>query len=332
TPAGFDKAIESLTSSNRASSAFQAAGFWAWFAYFLATSRDNKIEQSLSQLSEPALQYVVTEVSKVKADPSLGTRFQHTFYGSNRALRRRRLFQASKIELPGQPSSSASEPPFSSPEPNLSSSPPDSNRRSPSPEPNPSKRPRLEPSHHSGDRQIDTTRDIIPCLIDTDVQPLRDVSDTLAYRRASQEEMELTVYNETRELPTFKPNPEYQYAYPKAKNLPNVFPHDLCGNIVKRADEASLMVSYPSHPGQCELVVDIRAIEVQYYAFKLFGLHIRPEDQQRVVVSQNGATMTILGSLKLGDSSHLTWGDTLGDTISKAVQHSPERLRELERA
>lgn len=88
-PDGFDKAVKLLKSSNNTSRAFQAAGFWAWLAYFLATSRNNEIEQSLSQLPSPTLQHVVTEVSGVEADTSLVTRIQHTLHVCNRAVTRR---------------------------------------------------------------------------------------------------------------------------------------------------------------------------------------------------------------------------------------------------
>ncbi|RSL47970.1 hypothetical protein CEP54_013146 [Fusarium duplospermum] len=89
TPPGFDKAIRSLPRADRVSSAFQAAGIWAWISYFLVASHNDEIEESLSQLPEPTLQYVISEVSKVKASPSLITRIQHTLYHSHRAATRR---------------------------------------------------------------------------------------------------------------------------------------------------------------------------------------------------------------------------------------------------
>lgn len=138
----------------------------------------------------------------------------------------------------------------------------------------------------------------------------------------------LARHDETRELPTFKPILRYECAYPKAKNLPFIFPHDLCITIVKRDDQASLMLSLPPDPGDCRLVLDIRAAEVQYFALQLFGVRIRVQDQQRVVVFQNGATMGILGSAKLEDTNAETWDTTLGQVVTEAVRHSPMRLDE----
>ncbi|RMI97936.1 hypothetical protein CDV36_016174, partial [Fusarium kuroshium] len=88
-PAGLDRAIESFGSSNNTSRVFQTKGFWAWLAYFLATSQHTDIERNLSELSVSALQYVATEISKFRADSSLVTRIEHTFYVSNRAAKRR---------------------------------------------------------------------------------------------------------------------------------------------------------------------------------------------------------------------------------------------------
>lgn len=88
-PPGFDRATESLGPSDTASLTFQAAGFWAWLAYFLATSQDADIKRRLSQLSVATLRYVATELSSVTVDDSLVSRIQHTFYASNRGALRR---------------------------------------------------------------------------------------------------------------------------------------------------------------------------------------------------------------------------------------------------
>ncbi|KAF4467288.1 hypothetical protein FALBO_5852 [Fusarium albosuccineum] len=316
-PDGFDKAVETLHSSNGTSRAFQARGFWTWLAYFLATSRDNSIEQDLSQLPSPTLQYVITEVSKVGADSSLVTRIQHTFHTSRRAARRRKLFQDNNIKLPDLPSSPACEPPFSSPEPHSPPSPRESSLQSSSPEPNPPKRLRLDPLQQNQDRQIGRSRDIPPNSTGTDVLQQGGVSG-----------IRLARHNDVRELPIFEPIPRYERAYPKAMNLPFVFPHDLCTTIVKKDGRASLMISIPPDPRDCRLVLDISAEEVQYFASGLFGVRIRIRNQQRVAVFENGTTMVILCSMKLEDAHALPWNKTFGDLVAEGVRQSPMRLDE----
>ncbi|RSL70158.1 hypothetical protein CEP51_012246 [Fusarium floridanum] len=109
----------------------------------------------------------------------------------------------------------------------------------------------------------------------------------------------LARHNGISELPTFKPTSSYERAFPEAKNLPFVFPPDLCTTIVKRDGQASLMISLPPDPRDCRLVLDISAEDVQYLASDLFGVRIRVCGQQRTVVLDNGTTMVILCTMKL---------------------------------
>lgn len=141
-------------------------------------------------------------------------------------------------------------------------------------------------------------------------------------------EIGLARHNETSEFPSFEPNPPYERAYPKAKNLPFVFPHDLCTTIVKRDGQASLMISIPPDPRDCRLVLDISAEDVQHFASNLFGVRIRVCGQQRVVVFENGTTMMISCSMKLEDARAPLWNKAFGDLVAEGVRNSPIRLDE----
>lgn len=84
-PPGLDRALDSLSSSNAISRAFQHAGFWTWYTYFLATDH---IKESVSQLTPEALQHVVAEVSKVQPHASVANRVNHIFLLSDRGPKR----------------------------------------------------------------------------------------------------------------------------------------------------------------------------------------------------------------------------------------------------
>ncbi|KAM4064264.1 hypothetical protein HRG_012655 [Hirsutella rhossiliensis] len=63
-PPGFDRALEALSPSDHTSRAFLDAGFGVWYAYFLATERNQFLKDSAAQLSPSNLRHVVAEVSR----------------------------------------------------------------------------------------------------------------------------------------------------------------------------------------------------------------------------------------------------------------------------
>lgn len=115
---------------------------------------------------------------------------------------------------------------------------------------------------------------------------------------------------------------------PKCSNLPLVFPHYICTSIVKRDDEASITVSYPSDPALCELSLAVSATEVQHIAKELFDVHIREIDGRRSIVFDNGTIMMIDSSATLSGAALPSLDKLFGPMVSVAVQRSSRRMRE----
>ncbi|KEY75300.1 hypothetical protein S7711_08636 [Stachybotrys chartarum IBT 7711] len=280
-PSGFDRALESLSTPDPISRAFLDAGVQVWYAYFVAS--DHIDAANLSPLD---LQRVIAEVSKIEAHESVTRRIQCIFFRSDRAPKRRRILASNHVELPAPPTS-------------------------PSPEPSPAKRPRVECEQHSP-RHSTTGPDLH--FANTDTMTLEDISDTPHGRQVSQ----LAAHPVDSKLPIFKINPDFEFAWPKAKNLPFVFPHYMCTTIDKRGDEASIMLSFPSHPALCRLVLDISATEVQHIAKELFGVHIREESGRRCAVFENGATMDINNSGTLKEGTAMPLDRLFGEMVGTA--------------
>ncbi|KZL73682.1 hypothetical protein CI238_13200 [Colletotrichum incanum] len=125
-------------------------------------------------------------------------------------------------------------------------------------------------------------------------------------------------------------NPQPDYDRPEAGNLPFVFPDYICEAISKDGKKAAIQAFFPPDPTQTRLVLDIAARDVQHIARELFGTYIREEGQQRVVVFAHGSTMKIKGSVLFEGVETTAVSRILGDTISTALQHSPQRGEELE--
>lgn len=123
--------------------------------------------------------------------------------------------------------------------------------------------------------------------------------------------------------------PHGDFAWPKAKHLPLVFPHYLCTAILKRDDQASVSVSFPSDTAQCCLFFLIQPAEVQHMARELFGVFIRVMSKRRYVYLDHGANIEIEGCIKLRGTTGASVGKLLGDTVSLAFKHGPKRSQEL---
>lgn len=136
-------------------------------------------------------------------------------------------------------------------------------------------------------------------------------------------------YDEVSELTTFEIDPRYQRAWPKAKNLPFVFPHYMCTAIVKRADTASIMLSFATDPALCSLVFDVSAAEVQHVVKELFNVHIRLADGRQCVISEHGPTMEIEGSVTLKGGDSVAVDRIFGQMVGTAFRYSPQRMNEL---
>ncbi|KID96858.1 hypothetical protein MAJ_07244, partial [Metarhizium majus ARSEF 297] len=299
-PPGLDTALETLSSSDQISRAFLDAGFQAWYAYFLATDRDRGLQESIAQLSPSALHHIASDVSKIDAHDSVTRRIQHVLFGSDQLLR------LNNIELPVAP-----ELPFSEPKPH------------------PPKRPRLECVDQSPCQPRNSTGPLNLQFMNTDAITQREgVFDAVPQSGAGQQEI-ATSHTEAYELLNFDINSQYQYAWPKAKNLPFVFPYYMCTAIVKRADEAAVILSFPSDPSVCRLVFDISPTEVQHVAKELFGIRIRDENNRRCVVFEHGATMDIHGRTILRGAAVEALDRIFGHMVGAAFRQNPRRMEEI---
>ncbi|KAH7019787.1 hypothetical protein EDB80DRAFT_870402 [Ilyonectria destructans] len=307
-PPGLDRALDSLSSSNAISRAFQHAGFWTWYTYFLATDH---IKESVSQLSPEALQHVVAEVSKVQPHASVANRVNHIFLLSDRAPKRCRLLSSNGINLPAPPESV-----------------------SPDPNPRPPKRTRLEGMRRSPSLELDETELLESQFESTDVimQSLeRDPPEALPRGGTSQQETGLRrLSNDAREASTLlNLNRPSEHKSPRSKYLPRVFPHYMCTTIAKRVDQASVVASFQPHKGVCQLVLDINATEVQHVAKELFGIHIRDRNGRRCAALEHGPTMDIDGSMTLKGALDMAWETLFGQLVTTAIQQSMQRKKEL---
>ncbi|KAI0163856.1 hypothetical protein GGR57DRAFT_489632 [Xylariaceae sp. FL1272] len=140
---------------------------------------------------------------------------------------------------------------------------------------------------------------------------------------------ELASPNPALEWQTFEVDWRHQYAWPKARNLPFVFPHYLCTAIVKIRDTAAVLLSFPANPVQCRLVFDISAKEVQHIAKELFGVHIQTAHTRRFLVLESGVTVDINESIKLRGASNIAIDKLFGQMVGTAFRHGSQRLDEL---
>ncbi|KJZ68995.1 hypothetical protein HIM_11611 [Hirsutella minnesotensis 3608] len=306
-PPGFDRALEALSPSDHTSRAFLDAGFGVWYAYFLATERNQYLRSSVIQLSPSNLQRVVTEVSRSNTHDSVKRRIHNIIFRSDRSAKRCKLLRLNNVELPHplEASSSDTDPRHTQ------RSRRDCERQSLSQEPS-----STDPCHlHFMSAEAISQED--------------ESSEAHSGTGRVEQHTALASQNNTREWIAFDIDSRYQHAWPKAKNLPFVFPHYMCTAITKRADEASVMLSFPLDPTNCQLVFDISANEVQYVAKEVFDVHIRQVSGRRCAVSEKGATMDINGSITLRGGSAVAVDSLFGHMVGEAFRHSPRRLNEL---
>lgn len=173
-------------------------------------------------------------------------------------------------------------------------------------------------------RQADSTNAVM--------LPEAEVPDPVPDRRASQQPavVDFPDYAGRNALERmFQIDPEYQYAWPEAKNLPFVFPHYMCTAIFKTRDRASIMLSFPLNPAQCCLSFYISANEVQHIAKELFEVHFRVEEERRSVIFGNGATVEINSSIILRGAKNAVIDALFGPTVGEAFRHSLPRMTEV---
>ena len=92
TPQGLDRALQNFSSDSIAV-IFLAQGFKSWFAYFLATKRDNSIAHDAARLSQNDLKLLATAVAKVDVHESVQRRIGKIFNARRGERRARTLIQ-----------------------------------------------------------------------------------------------------------------------------------------------------------------------------------------------------------------------------------------------
>ncbi|KAF5025439.1 hypothetical protein F66182_2462 [Fusarium sp. NRRL 66182] len=303
-PAGFDEALQAIRSSeplNSISLAFQRRGFWSWLAYFLAAKDADQFDglfQSLSGLPLATLSDIAGHVSRASVEPSLIQRIQNTLWTAKRGNQRRSI-----LDFPSAPSTI--------PSPSLES---DSR-----------KRPRAQSLDNPDDPTGVTGRPSSYNMTSDTTQT--DNASTVCHPAAGQPTGELRTLDDT-SRPMSNPDPRYSYAYPNASSIPSVFEPEL-GDMIVRNDNytASIFVALPPDPTQCQLVLDVEAPMVVPLAMKLYGAQIVETERQRAFRLSSGASVGIIGTVKLTKTKIGLWDELLGN-LAGGVRNSQMYLNE----
>lgn len=117
------------------------------------------------------------------------------------------------------------------------------------------------------------------------------------------------------------------FGWPRALNLPRVFPHDMCTSIVKSNGLASVVLSIKV-PTNCCMTLEISSASVQLVANDIFGVKIRFLAQRRHVYFENGVTVHSPGSLELRGANVSRIDNILGSCVGKAFRESSRRVEE----
>lgn len=117
------------------------------------------------------------------------------------------------------------------------------------------------------------------------------------------------------------------FGWPRALNLPHVFPHDMCTSIVKSNGLASVVLSIKD-PANCCMTLEISSTSVQLIANDMFGVKIRFLAQRRHVYFENGVTVHSPGILELRGANASKIDHILGGRVGKAFRESSRRVEE----
>ncbi|RFN47207.1 hypothetical protein FIE12Z_8549 [Fusarium flagelliforme] len=278
-PNGFDDALKELDASDSISLAFRRRGFWPWLAYSLADNIEH-LDETLRRVSPDDLSNIVDNVSKVSVAPSLVQRIEHTLWSSKRKGRRRALLERAGIfDFPCATSSMSL----------------------PSPPSNAQKRPRA-PSLDDPDEITDVTSETT------------QTDNVNRVRNTPRPTAGLHVHDHASQ-PIFIVDPQCNYSYPNASTIPLVFEQELGDIIVRSGYTASIFASFPPDPAECRLWLNVEASAVVPLAMKLYGIQIVEMEQQRAFTLPGGASVGIIGSVKLTKTKASLWDDLLGNLI-----------------
>ncbi|RBR06914.1 uncharacterized protein FIESC28_10885 [Fusarium coffeatum] len=259
---GIDSALQALDRSESISSTFQDCGFYSWLAYVLASRGDKHLDETLRKISPDNLSTIADNVSKVSVESSITQRVQHTLWDSRRAKARRAQLERVGISFP-------------------------SNAR---------KRPRVQSLDNHDELSVVTRLPNTNNMTSDTTQT--DNANPVSHPAAPQPTEELHTLDQA-SRPIFIADPEWNYSYPNASKIPSVFESEL-GDIIVRSDyTASIFASFPRDPAKCRLWLDVEASAVVPLAMKLYGIQIVEMEQQRAFTLPGGASVGIIGSVKL---------------------------------
>lgn len=116
--------------------------------------------------------------------------------------------------------------------------------------------------------------------------------------------------------------------WPKARNLPGVFPTYLCRIIIKENGNAAITESFPKDPAECCLDLKIAANQVPHVAKELYGVHIDIVQGERSIILDNGVEVEINGTISLRRASNVAASKLFGPQVGMAYRSSSRFLSE----
>jgi hypothetical protein len=137
-----------------------------------------------------------------------------------------------------------------------------------------------------------------------------------------------TSTTESLESTQINTNEQHRRDWPKAINLPRVFPSYLCGIIVKSAGRAHIRLLFPANPAECSLNLHISATQVPYVARELYGVHVNVENEKRFIITRDGVEIEIHGSFTLRRALNIPIPTLFGHQVGMAYRRSPRYKEE----
>jgi hypothetical protein len=128
----------------------------------------------------------------------------------------------------------------------------------------------------------------------------------------------------------FEADPNYQLAWPLAKNLPSIFAENFCSWIVKVNKRASILATFPADPRDTCIHVDVSARYVQHLVKELYDVQVDIEGGRRRLTFRNGPTLTIKDSIQFERVHPGNIERVFGSVISLACEKSTPRLEEID--
>ncbi|KAI8710790.1 hypothetical protein NCS52_01538900 [Fusarium sp. LHS14.1] len=290
-PRGIDDTLARLQSPDHFSNVLIGTQFSVWYAYVIAASHIDDLEEKFCTLPPPMIQRLANEVSKATVHSTVITHIRRVFCESSRAFNRQKSlgqYLPALNRLLGIADSNASL--------------------------RPSKRPRLEHIRSMTESSL-LTGHVAPQTTGDGQRPEDHDASALS----------ASLFDVCVHLP-FDCDPRYQHNWPPARNLPFVFQDNTCDMIVKRDDHAAVGIHFDPDMAECVLSWDIRASDVPFVAKELYNYNIC-NGEQRYIHQINGGRIAIY-HVVLDSATQSRWQGLMGDTIAGGIENGPARMAE----